>query len=303
MLNLLRLGTGLAVVLALVSVNLWRELRAERQLTAELRAQGIEPVSPDPASAPAMPVIEVRSGSNPAPVERSDAPALPSPATPGQAVEIIQAVAPGYNPERDLMRDPEYRKGRLSQQRMRLKRTYTFVAEELDLSEAETEKLFDILAEQQVGGRNGPEEALRALLGPGRQAKWQEYQQTLSARNRTTEMTGMLATSGHPLTEAQLRPLTSALIAEEKFVRQQQQSLFTRPALMTPEARGQQLEEQVNLQEQSNRRYLDAAAPYMSPQQLALVRDTLEWQIAMTRASARMQRERLDAYAAEVKPP
>lgn len=298
MLNLLRLGTGLAVVLAFVSANLWRELRTERQLTAELQAQRIEPGKPDPGTALAARNINALPGSLAfASNERDDAQELPPPApAPGPAV-VINPVGEYVNtPERDLMKDPEYRKGRSSQQRMRLKRTYTDVAEELDLSAAETEKLFDILVEQQLGGRNGSEEALRALLGPGRQNKWQEYQQTLSARNRAVEMTGMLAISGHPLTEAQRRPLTEALIDEEKYVRQQQ-SVLSRPALMTPEFRAQQREEEVNRQEESNRRYLDAAAPYMSPQQLALVRETLEWQIAMSRASARWQRERLQSGA------
>lgn len=54
-------------------------------------------------------------------------------------------------------------------------------------------------------------------------------------------------------------------------------------------------EEQVNRQEESNRRYLEAAAPYMTPQQLALVRETLENQVAISRASARQLRQRLES--------
>ena len=45
--NLLRIGTGLAVVLAIVSVILWRDLRAERELTTGLQAQVAEYASRD----------------------------------------------------------------------------------------------------------------------------------------------------------------------------------------------------------------------------------------------------------------
>jgi hypothetical protein len=192
------------------------------------------------------------------------------------------------------MKDPEFRKARISQARMALKRLYTDLHEEMGLTDAEVERLYDILAEQQAGGGNNSQQALRELLGPARQEKWQEYQQTLTARSRATSMTAMLAQSGHPLTDAQLRPLTTALIAEEKYMR-----LNPSPTLnaagMTPEARALLQEEQVNWQEESNRRYLEAAAPYMTPPQLALVRETLENQIAMSRASARQLRQRLES--------
>lgn len=293
MLALLRLGTGLAIVLVFVAANLWHELRAERQLTADLRSQvgGSRNAGPGPVATAAP---RPAGAADLTAVTRQEGAALPAPQPVPLPLPALNESVTVYPAQRNLMNDPEYRTARLAQQRMRLKRIYTQVGEELDLSDTETERLFDILAEQQAGGRGGSEEALRALLGPGRQTRWQEYQQTLSARGRATEMTAMLATSGHPLTDAQLRPLTSALIAEEKYVRQQQSTL-PRPALMTPETRAQLREDEVNRQEESNRRYLEAATPYMSPQQLALVRDTLEWQIGLGRAEARMQRQRLEA--------
>jgi hypothetical protein len=129
-------------------------------------------------------------------------------------------------------------------------------------------------------------------VGPERQAKWQDYQLTLSARSRASQMAGMLASSGAPLTETQLQPLRTALIAEEKYVRENQSPAAVQTGPVTPEMRAQLQEESTNRQEQSNQRYLLAAAPYMSPQQLALVRETLEQQIAMSRATARLQRQR-----------
>ncbi len=66
---------------------------------------------------------------------------------------------------------------------------------------------------------------------------------------------------------------------------------------MTAESLAQRQEESVNRQEESNRRYLEAAAPLMSAQQLALVKQTLEQQIIISRTNARMQRERMEALS------
>lgn len=299
MITVLRIGTGLAILLAFVSANLWHRLRAEQQLTAELREQIAESTNRGYAAMPAQRGDARAESAAPAPTNSGANPeSLPRRLEPVPAASLNAALI--NSPERDLMSDPEYRKARLIQARMGLKRIYTGLAEEVGLSEKEIEQLFDILASQQVdpalNRSANAEDPVRALLGPDRQAKWQDYQQTLSARSRASQMSGMLASSGAPLTEAQLRPLTTALIAEEKFVREQQPaSRLTGP--MTPELRAQQQEDSINRQEESNRRYLETAAPYMSAQQLTLVRETLEQQIAISRANARMQRQRAEAAA------
>jgi hypothetical protein len=321
--NLLRIGTVLAVVLAIVSVNLWRELRAERVLNAQLQAQVDESANRDAASVPA-PRVEIRADDTAVTAKNSGA--TESAPRPLQAAAAVPISPNPIGPVRDLMQDPEYRKARLTQVKMTLKRSYTDVAEELGLSEKETEQLFDLLAEQQMGpnlslsmGADGQpdrqameemarqrqaaqrknEEALAALIGPARQPKWQEYQLSLSARSRASQMSGMLASSGYPLTEAQVRPLTTALIAEEKYVRDQQPP--SRRSMPTnPESFLRSQEESINQQEESNRRYLETAAPYMSSRQLSLVKEVLEQQIAISRASARMQRERMEAQRSGV---
>jgi hypothetical protein len=318
--NLWRIGTGLAFVLAIISVNLWRELRAERALTTELRAQVAGSTNGDFAYVPTQ-RTEVRPDATTAAAKNAGRNAEVVPPIPVQNVATNLNTQNVFNGEGDLMRDPEYRKARLIQARMTLKRNYTDVAEELGLSEKEAEQLFDILAERQVGGNfpvplgpNGQsdrqamedairmrrdaqrqqEEALQALLGPSRQAKWQEYQLSLSARSRATSMSSMLAASGHPLTESQLRPLTTALIAEEKYMRETQ-SPNRQSAPTNIESFARQQEEAVNRQEESNRRYLDIAAAHMTSKQLALVKEVLEQQITISRAAARMQRERAQA--------
>ena len=291
MIHLLRIGTGLAVVLAIVSANLWLELRSERTLTADLRTRLVESTI-RVSSAESTPTVEART--EPAALTRAIRDPETTPPKP-EAPRPAPASAATYTLERDLMQDSGFRNARLIQTRMTLKRTYTEVAEEVGLTEGETERLFDLLAEQQIGP-NRSADAITALLGPGRQKAWQDYQLTLSARNRASQMSGMLASSGYPLTEEQLKPLRTALIAEEKYVRDQDHQKFSQMPPGTPVERAQLLAQQttesIDRQEQSNRRYLQAAAPYMSPKQLELVKDTLEQQIAMSRATARMQAER-----------
>jgi hypothetical protein len=315
--NLLRIGTVLAFVLAMVSANLWRELRAERDLNAQLHAQVEASAIRDAGHVPTQ-RVDVRADEPPATAKNGGA--TESTPRPLQAAAAGPTAANTINSVRDLMQDPEYRKARLIQAKMTLKRTYTDVAEELGLSEKEVEQLFDLLAEQQIGpnlslpmGPDGQpdrqameemarqrqaaqrknEEAVAALIGPARQTKWQEYQLSLSARNRASQMSGMLASSGYPLTEAQVRPLTAALIAEEKYVREQQ-GPARQSMPMNAESFLRSQEDSISRQEESNRRYLETAAPYMTSRQLSLVKEVLEQQIAISRASARMQRERME---------
>lgn len=322
--NLLRIGTGLAFVLAIVSVNLWLELRSERALTAELQAQVAETTNAPVVHTPAQ-RAEAQAVAATTPTRNASGNA--GPAQPGSAQDIAANLPTrnAFSPANNLMQDPEYRKALFMQARMQLKRTYTDVAEELGLTEREAEQLFDILAERQVGGnlsanlgadgrqdqqamqdairmRNETqrrlEESLQALLGPARQPKWQEYQLSLSARSRATSMSGMLATSGYPLTEAQRRPLTTALIAEEKYVRDTQPT-GRQSMPMNMESAARQQEEAVTRQEESNRRYLEVAAAHMTSKQLSLVKEVLDQQIAMSRAAARLQRERAESRRSE----
>src|SRR5688572_28244010 len=132
MLNLLRIGTGLAILLAIVSANLWRELRTERQLNADLRAQAAECANRDPGSMPATQPSNVRAAAI-APAATSGG-GIPEPPAAQQSPAINPGVTIPFAPERDLMKDPEYRSARLNQQRMNLKRNYTGVAEEMGLS-------------------------------------------------------------------------------------------------------------------------------------------------------------------------
>jgi hypothetical protein len=226
--------------------------------------------------------------------------------------------------ERDLMKDPEYRKLRLAQLRSNIARNYPGLAEELGLSDREADKLFDLLAENQLAmtgetalltangsppdqaavqqiiqrqqaSQREQEAAIRSQLGDAKYAQWQSYQQTRPARQRVMTMNTQLAQAGLPLTDSQSRALTTAMIAEQQ--RQQQDTQSFARAMgngnpSDPNFRAQLQEEMRKRSEENNRRMIDAAAPHVNAKQLAALKDQFEQQAAMSRISSRMQIER-----------
>jgi hypothetical protein len=224
--------------------------------------------------------------------------------------------------ERDLMKDPEYRKLRVAQQRRNAERNFPGLAEALGLSEKEADKLYDLLTEQQVTmsaetqlvvANNGTidqaamqestrkrqvlqreqEEALRAALG-SKYTQYQEYQQTRPARMQVTNFGTQLAQAGVPLTDSQSRALTTVMIAEQQRQRQDAQ-LMARPVALNPsdpDYRAKMLDDQLKRQEENNRRTIEAVSPHMNAKQVAALRDQMEQSAASLRLSMRMQIER-----------
>jgi hypothetical protein len=312
---------GVAVMGGIVSVILWRELHSERQLSAELRAQLAEAMAQPSAQLSGMraPAVEATGAASTA---------LPDPKPSGTSLQqitepsAIAGVMGGLTiNSRDMMKDPDYRKARLAQMRMSMLQNYPGLADELGLSRAEADELFNLLAEHQldmtsVAMQVGPdgqvdpqamrlmaqnrqeaqrrqEEAVASLLG-SRHAQWQDYQQTRPARQQVMNIGRTLDAIGAPLSDAQRRPLVAAYVAEQK--RQQQERTGMREAAARgPQDPAQMLEENFRRQSESNRRILDAAAGHLSAEQLDTLRASMEQQLAMNRASSRMMREQMDA--------
>jgi hypothetical protein len=310
----------IALITGIVSVSLWRELRTERQANKELRTQFNAARLPSSAPAIAAPVAAnvaptaTATAAVEAPVCKSDSPPKP---TQTAAANSLQN---SLNMQNELMKDPEYRKLRLAQTRLSIERNYSGLAEELGLSDKEADKLFDLLAEHQIATsaelqllaangnqdqaaleersrrqqalRREQEEALRAMLG-GKYPQYQDYQQTLPARQRVTSMGSQLAQAGLPLSVAQTKSLTTAMVAEQQ--RQMQEARTTPPTVPVnptdPDARAKMMEEMFKRSEDNNRRLVEAAAPHMNAAQLAAYRSQIEQQAAMNRISLKMQIE------------
>jgi hypothetical protein len=318
---LLPVCAGIAVVTGFVSVNLWRQLHAERQVNEELRTQLATARAVRPVVAAPSPTIAANVTATPAPTPTPEVPACkPEPAPkPAATTTVATSLQESLNRQNELMKDPEYRKLRLAQTRASIERNYPGLAEELGLSEKEADKLFDLLAENQVAMsaevqllsvntedqaamaemsrrrtelQREQEASLRNLLG-GKYAQYQSYQQTMPARSRVTSIGLQLAQIGMPLNETQTRALTAAVIADQQRQRQDAQ-LAVRPAgnPTDPEYRAKMMEDALKRTEENNRRLVEAAAPHLNAKQLAAFREQMEQQTAMNRISQRMQIER-----------
>lgn len=316
---------GLALMGGVMSVHLWRELRAERELTAQLRSEmGILraaalPVPPDGGVQPQRPIPEVLRAPAPAP-QTAAAPA----GNPPQPVADVQRLLEN---RRELLKDPEYRKAALTQARLGLPQRYPGLAEELGLTAEEADRLFDLLAENQMDmssltssipiGANGAadtaalqdanrhrlelqrqlEQQLQTELGSNRYAQWQEYQQTLGPRTQVVQLGRMLESEGVPLNADQSRPLIAAYAAEQKRqIEDMRRLLGSGP--ISPADRQRLQEEQLRVQADSNRRLVEAARSHLNARQVEALQASLDQQLAMNRASNRMMEIQRQAQGA-----
>jgi len=323
-------AAGVGVVAVIVSGSLWRDLRSERLLNEQLRLQLAEARAA--ANVPhlqAPPVTQPVAGT-PAPEPVPAAPARPSVPTVMTPMEqdamnvsirastsgILDAAlitATGGVSEQDLLRNPEYRKAEVLQLRMRLDQSNPGLAEAVGLSGHEASQLFEAMAEDQlkrtaemaalraaegptanlaaVLQRNPAENPVLVVLGEEKYAKYQDY--TRNVRPALVQVAGigsMLTAVGQPLSDAQARSLASAMLAEQQ---RQRQGGVAAPTVRTA-ARGlvEMLEESATRQDESNRRIMEAAAPFLGAAQLAAMRKQYDQEAASRRQTLESTRQR-----------
>ncbi len=320
---------GLALAGGVISVHLWRELRAERELTAQLRSE-VGELRVGPLSLPLDGVTSQRSAAGmvraPSP-ESPAAAAVPAGNVPPPALDV-QRLAVNRS---ELLKDPEYRKAALAQARLSLPQRYPGLAEELGLTKEEADRLFDLLAENQleqtgvmmalpVGANGAPdiaamedlnrsrqellrqhEQELQTELGSSRYAQWQEYQQTLGPRQQVVQLGRTLDGAGVPLSSEQSRPLIAAYAAEQKRQAEDLRRLLgSGPISPADQQRFQ--EERLQVQAESNRRLVEAARSHLNARQVEALQASLDQQLAMNRASNRMMEIQRQAQGTNVAP-
>lgn len=308
---------GVAVVSTVVSVNLWRELHAERQLTTDLRNQMLEARKPADVQPP--PVLTPTPAPRPIEEARPSQPVAEVSEVQVGPVQSLSAVAPGAQ-NAMLMADPGYRKAMMAQTLINLRAMNLGLVEEMGLSTQEADEFFDLLAAHQIEQSeemarirpSGPidaamreslqksqaegqarlEDSLTALLGRDRFLQYKDYQETRSARNVAGNIGNMLAQAGQPLSAAQMRPFISAMATAQKRQQTELQAISRSAVANTPQAAMQQRELQLKRTEESNRILLETVGRHLTPQQLAVYRAQLESQLDQTRAALRLQQER-----------
>jgi hypothetical protein len=293
---------ALAIGAVMLSVSLWRDLRSERLIAAVLREQL---AVRQPAVGPgAMRVAELPAeASPPADVGRQPR----SAATPENAAGGFRGFG-GTSDESAMLRDPEYRKARLVQLGMTMRRFHAGAAMELGLSAAEADALFALLAEQQLDAQSvqmaepalhdaamlqqqlkqmealhqRQQAAIELQLG-GKYHQWQDYEASRPVRARVDQLRASLASNGFPLGDAQARALVTALVPEQKRMEQAMMEMARSGAAPAG------IEEMFRIEADGEQRMLDVARAHLDERQLQTFRAMIDSQQAMMRAQSRAQ--------------
>jgi hypothetical protein len=306
--NLTLVCAGLAAVAGIVSVNLWLELRSERQISAQLRAQPAPQAEPQPTPSPA-PAAAQPEPAQPPPAEAPAAGASPAiTALPTPAIRAVNIT--------EMLTDPEVNKTMLAQLRSMVPQQFPGLVEELGLTQEEADQLFNLLAEGglsmtaatlSAGGGQADaaamqeaararqeaerkqEVAIASQLGASRYGQWREYQQTRTTRIQSVQVSRNMEVLGQPLSAAQSRHLTQAFIAEHQRQREETHGQNPGSAVGDPVlAQTQTREESLRRQAERNRRVSEAVASQLTAQQLETLRTTLERELSSGQANARM---------------
>lgn len=253
--------------------------------------------------------------------EAAEIPAQPAATKEGNGTDQTRAEAARImQRQKELMKDQEYRQARLAQLRIRMPQNYPFIAEELGLSPEEADRLFDLLAANELemseaslltGNMNGVqpdpavledagrrvqelqrthEQALVDLLG-ARYPQWQEYMETRGMRRTVVSLGRVLDGAGVPLTPEQSRPLTTAYIAEQKRQREETQRLMQNLRAAGSVDQGRAAEERSRIAAQSNQRLIQAVRPHLDARQLDALQAALDQMLAVNRRASEQVRQ------------
>ena len=247
-------------------------------------------------------------------------PPQPASATESVPAEKNDSEQPGFGKALSrMLQDPDTKKFMLDQQRLMMEQMYRPLIKKLGLSPEESNQFRELLADNAArstdqaaalfdgGGTTNRAEAARALsaekqnfeaqlkqlLGEGRYAMYQEYQQTVGERAQLNQFRMQLAESPNPLTDQQTEQLL-AVMKEEKqnvaassgaSIRTQEPSSL--PAMLSADS----LEKALQSQETVNQRVYQRAGQVLAPDQLQTFEKFQTSQLNMMRMSMSMARK------------
>jgi len=261
----------------IVTAQLWLQLRDARAQDATLQARvtALEATQLAASRLSGLPASAPVPEATPADLKTTDAP------RPERTAERTAAAIKGI---RELISSPDAQEMRRTRLRMALPQRYPDLGKELRLSPEEENKLFDLLASQQSGQvsdllnaagggttaqemqskaqekRQANDAELSAMLG-SKYPQWQNYQETLPTRQQVNQLQAMLGSGSNSLSDAQAKPLITALAAEKARISQESANS---PASNPQEFMAQREQRTAD----SNRRLLAVAATQLNTEQL-----------------------------------
>lgn len=278
------IATGVAVIIAGYLVV---ELRAERRSVAQLRERVAALEAAVPAAAPAAvtppvaalpqppPEIEVAQPGTPAPVAAAAPPAAPppSPAVPKQQVLVMR---PDGKPDSDPTAGA----------RAILHLLYGDVEKELGLSADQMNALVQLTAR----GNSTPAE-IDAAIG-GKYPMLQELSLKGDVTRRVTQLRSSLASSAHPLNDLQAEQLNAAMMEE---FRRKNSEIAARTKPTDPADLLDFEDQNIRINETSNRRLIAAAQSHLAAEQIAVLKSTMDMLLNAQRRTLQTRRARFEA--------
>jgi hypothetical protein len=198
----------------------------------------------------------------------------------------------------DLLKtSPDFRQYMRTSLRASMSRMYPNLAEELNLTPAQLSQLFDRLTDNQLAlmetvpsagadadtvskatavreelTRN-QETELASMLGDVKYGHWKGYQQTLGARQQVGRLNAALESGEQPLSDLQ-RSQMIRVLADHQKQKEEEAQQASRQASPTAESdQVAMMEENLKRAEDDNRRVIETAGSYLSPQQLEVFRN------------------------------
>lgn len=232
-------STGFLWVVALasagVSAGLWMNLRAERELTAELRVRLDRAIEPSPATPVAAPAATPKIHSTTS-IAVAEIPASAAANQPAHRTSFTQEE--WMASQRRLLSDPRYREAWFEQQRLqqagyreRLIDLLGFSAEQADVvidlgierqltwqfqtpPDPMTEEYLREQKERAEAAQRTEKARLREVLGEAKYARFQDYLESSMSRQQVDRLRTQLS-GADALRDDQIEPLIAAIHAEQ----------------------------------------------------------------------------------------
>ena len=288
----------------------WWQLRAERQRVATLEQQlASMPATPQSA---VLPVPAALASSAPAPAPTA-APASPADPEAAREKEVRNMIRASQVREREMMKEPDYRKARVDEMRRRLAPLRADAIRVAGLTPEQADRLVELQVErtlhywevvQEPGQQptqaeqaemarfsENQQAELRALLGTEKYERWNLYQASAEERAEVSQFRASL-TGTEPLNDRQADALAEAMYAERQR-RTQEYEEYVKSAGITDRniVSPQDRQRWLDLEKQANQRILDAVAGTLSPAQLASLDESRATRLVPVENALRMQLE------------
>jgi hypothetical protein len=311
------------VGLGLTALMLWQSRETERERVAQLQAQiGQLERRQVRAARDASGALQdaPQTGATP-PTTQPPVTATTTIATPATTTAPAPA-APNFTMsewqrrERQLLRDPAYRRAQIDLHRQRLASARAGAIRVVGMTPEQADRVIELWAERNLRylemqdyGTNAPtsttepaglirefqkaeQDELRALLGEEKLAAWNRYLASASVRGELTSLSAQLSTTPEPLRESQIDALVDIIYTAQE----QRDELYRnhlRDAGVTDFTvnRASDRAFYLALERQTNQRIRDAAAGTLSAFQAESLDDMLRARLAPIESALRLQQE------------